>query len=137
MGRISMPQGRGSLKHNIRDYTQEEKSVLTNIDFNKTNQNIIFVHRNIKDAYEEIFGDAVREYNAKQKRNDQKIKDGWNHLSVKPSLSYGCFFTAPFINYYNIIFTFPLCGFFSANALASWLICSGLLASKCSLCHFV
>ena len=85
MGRISMPQGRGSLKHNIRDYTQEEKSVHTNIDFDKTNQNIIFVHRNIKDAYEEIFGDAVREYNAKQKRNDRKIKDDDYLSKVKTS----------------------------------------------------
>lgn len=85
MGRISMPQGRGSLKHNIRDYTQEEKSVHTNIDFNKTNQNIIFVHRNIKDAYEEIFGDAVREYNAKQKRNDRKIKDDDYLSKIKTS----------------------------------------------------
>lgn len=85
MGRISMPQGRGSLKHNIRDYTQEEKSVHTNIDFDKTNQNIIFVHRNIKDAYEKIFGDAVREYNAKQKRNDRKIKDDDYLSKVKTS----------------------------------------------------
>lgn len=85
MGRISMPQGRGSLKHNIRDYTQEEKSVHTNIDFDKTNQNFIFVHRNIKDAYEEIFGDAVREYNTKQKRNDRKIKDDDYLSKIKTS----------------------------------------------------
>lgn len=85
MGRISMPQGRGSLKHNIRDYTQEEKSVHTNIDFDRTNQNIIFVHRNIKYAYEEIFGDAVREYNTKQKRNDRKIKDDDYLSKIKTS----------------------------------------------------
>jgi len=85
MGRISMPQGRGSLKHNIRDYTQEEKSVHTNIDFDKTDQNIVFVHKNIKDAYEEIFGDSVREYNAKQKRNDRKIKDNDYLSKVKTS----------------------------------------------------
>ena len=75
MGRISMPQGRGSLKHNIRDYTEEEKVLHENINFNKTSQNIIFVHKNVKDAYEEIFGDYVREYNSKQKRTDRKIKN--------------------------------------------------------------
>lgn len=75
MGRISMPQGRGSLKHNIRDYSQEERAIHKNIHFEKIDQNIVFVHKDIKEAYEEIFGDYVREYNAKQKRNDRKIKN--------------------------------------------------------------
>ena len=85
MGRISMPQGRGSLKHNIRDYTEEEKVLHENINFNKTSQNIVFVHKNVKDAYEEIFGDYVREYNSKQKRNDRKIKNDDYLSKIKSS----------------------------------------------------
>jgi len=85
MGRISMPQGRGSLKHNIRDYTQEERAIHKNIHFDKSDQNIVFVHKDIKDAYEEIFGDSVREYNAKQRRNDRKIKNDDYLSKIKTS----------------------------------------------------
>lgn len=37
--------------------------------------NIVYVQIPIEKAYEEIFGQAVADYNAKQKRNDRKIEN--------------------------------------------------------------
>jgi hypothetical protein len=42
------------------------------------------VHADVKDAYERLFGAAVREYDNKQKRADRKIGDYFTHLSEMP-----------------------------------------------------
>lgn len=34
---------------------------------------VLFIRESLADAYEKFFGEAVREYNAGQKRNDRKI----------------------------------------------------------------
>ena len=80
MGRISMPQGKGSQLHNRRDYAKIGKPVPDNINSALTAENIVLVDKNIKDAYHDIFGDAVAEYNAKQKRADRKIDDYYTHI---------------------------------------------------------
>ncbi len=59
---ISFVKGKGSLSHNNRDF------VTKNVD----RENI---QQSLKEAYEQIFGPAVAEYNAKQKRKDRHIKD--------------------------------------------------------------
>ena len=64
---ISFVKGRGIINHNNRTFTAE------NVDASRTPLNITYVKIPIEQAYEEIFGDAVAEYNAKQKRNDRKI----------------------------------------------------------------
>lgn len=64
---ISFVKGRGIINHNNRTFTAE------NVDATRTPLNITYVKIPIEQAYEEIFGDAVAEYNAKQKRNDRKI----------------------------------------------------------------
>ena len=33
-----------------------------------------------RQAYRRIFGEALRDYNARQKRDDRKIKDYYNHI---------------------------------------------------------
>lgn len=38
------------------------------------------MQKDIKEMYQEIFGDAVEQYNAKQKRNDRKIKDYYSKV---------------------------------------------------------
>lgn len=73
MGRISMPQGKGSQMHNRRDYEKIGQDIPDNIDTSKTQDNIILVDMDVKEAYQEIFGEAVEKYNAKQKRDDRKI----------------------------------------------------------------
>jgi hypothetical protein len=45
------------------------------IDFSKSDKNIYLEQTDIREKYEELFGEAVEEYNAKQKRADRKIED--------------------------------------------------------------
>lgn len=74
---ISHCQGKGSLSHNNRTFKPK------NVDSNRTHNNIIFVQEPIEQAYEKCFGKAVERYNAKQKRNDRKIKDGYFEHTFK------------------------------------------------------
>lgn len=72
-----------SIKHNNR-------SIEKDFDFNKkghqhikrlyTPLNEVLVHKNIKDVYEQEFGQAVKDYNAKQKRKDRKIEDYYSKV---------------------------------------------------------
>lgn len=80
MGRISMPQGRGSQLHNRRDYEKIGREIPENIDQTKAHENIILVDKEIREAYKEIFGEALEKYNNKQKRADRKIKDYYEHI---------------------------------------------------------
>lgn len=74
---ISFVKGKGSINHNNREF------IAKNVDASRTSMNVIYVQIPIEKAYEEIFGKAVADYNAKQKRNDRKIG---NYLSkVKQS----------------------------------------------------
>lgn len=66
---ISVTKGRGSVQHNNRQFLTE------NIDRQRVKDNIVYVKQDIKDAYQQVFGKAVEEYNAKQKRKDRKIDD--------------------------------------------------------------
>lgn len=80
MGRVSMPQGNGSQMHNRREYEKYGKPTPDNIDVSKSHENITLVDRDIKEAYREIFGEALDKYNAKQKRADRKIEDYCDHI---------------------------------------------------------
>lgn len=80
MGQVSMPQGKGSQMHNRREYEQIGKPIPDNIDGSKSSENIILVDKDIREAYREIFGEALDKYNAKQKRADRKIEDYCDHI---------------------------------------------------------
>lgn len=80
MGRVSMPQGKGSQMHNRREYEKFGKPIPDNIDVSKSSENIILVDKDLKEAYHEIFGEALEKYNDKQKRADRKIEDYCDHI---------------------------------------------------------
>lgn len=80
MGRVSMPQGKGSQMHNRREYEKYGKPVPDNIDVSKSSENITLVDKDIREAYREIFGEALEKYNGKQKRADRKIEDYCDHI---------------------------------------------------------
>lgn len=80
MGRISMPQGKGSQMHNRREYEKYGLRTPDNIDVSKSSENIILVDKDIKQAYQEIFGEALEKYNCKQKRADRRIVDYYDHI---------------------------------------------------------
>lgn len=64
--------------HNIRDkrYVSNQE----HIDPTLSNQNIILCDVPVRQAYEDIFGKAVKEYNSLQKRADRRIDDYYNKI---------------------------------------------------------
>lgn len=80
MGRVTMSQGKGSQMHNKREYEKYGKPIPDNIDPSKSHENIFMVDKDIREAYQEIFGEALAKYNAKQKRADRKISDYYDHI---------------------------------------------------------
>ena len=63
--------GKGSLSHNNREF------YANNVDKSRTKDNICFRQESLQVAYDKCYGSAVEEYNAKQKREDRKIKNGY------------------------------------------------------------
>ena len=53
MGRVSMPQGKGSQMHNRREYEKYGKPTPDNIDVSKSHENITLVDKDIKEAKRE------------------------------------------------------------------------------------
>ena len=75
---ISMCEGKGSLSHNNREFSAK------NIDPFRTPDNIIFVQQDLGETYHQLFDEVVERYNARQKRNDRKIGDYFEHLFNRP-----------------------------------------------------
>lgn len=74
---MSVTKGYGNQKHNMR--TQERHPV--NVDANRTVDNIVLRNDNMRDAYKSLFNESVSEYNAKQTRNDRKVKDYYSKIA--------------------------------------------------------
>ena len=72
--RISFGQGHGSLAHNNREF------MAANVDPLRTPNNVIFVQQPIAEAYDRLFKESTERYNVRQKRNDRKIGDYYEHL---------------------------------------------------------
>ncbi len=66
---ISFPKGRGHLTHNNRDF------ICNNVVPERTTWNRIYIQEPLRDAYEKCFGQALRDYNAAQKRKDRQKDD--------------------------------------------------------------
>lgn len=67
---ISFPKGRGHLSHNNRDFISK------NVVPERISWNRIYKQESLEDAYEKCFGQALKDYNASQKRKDRK-KDNY------------------------------------------------------------
>jgi hypothetical protein len=80
MGRVSMPQGKGSQLHNRRGYESIGRAIPEHIDQKRTHENVTLVDIPIKQAYDELFGEALAAYNAKQRRSDRKIASYYEHV---------------------------------------------------------
>lgn len=66
---ISFPKGKGHLTHNNRDF------ICNNVVAERTAWNRIYIQEPLRDAYEKCFGQALRDYNATQKRKDRQKED--------------------------------------------------------------
>ncbi|MCQ2470282.1 MAG: plasmid recombination protein, partial [Ruminococcus sp.] len=51
-----------------------------NVDRNRMQNNVTFIRQPIAEAYEQLFAESTERYNAKQKRNDRKISNYYEHL---------------------------------------------------------
>lgn len=71
---FSISKGKGSIKHNTREFSA------SNVDKSRTQDNVILKNDDIKQAYQRLFDVALKKYNAKQKRNDRKIKNYYDHI---------------------------------------------------------
>jgi len=71
---FSKASKRTSIKHNNR-----EKSI-DHVDESKSDQNVYLRQESIQSLYEREFGEALENYNAKQKRNDRKIDNYYSHI---------------------------------------------------------
>ena len=72
---ISISKGRGSIAHNNREFIAE------NVKKERIKDNITFKKESLESAYEYLFGDAIREYNANQKRADRRIDGVKGYMS--------------------------------------------------------
>jgi len=72
--KISHARGRGSLNHNNRNH------IYKNVDANRTHLNIYYAKETLSEAYDKCFGEALANYNTKQKRADRKIENYYIHL---------------------------------------------------------
>lgn len=60
--------------------SEKEKELNPHIDESRSDENKYLIQKDIRELYEEEFGDALEKYNAKQRRKDRKIKDYYKHI---------------------------------------------------------
>nr|WNL64406.1 Plasmid recombination enzyme [Brochothrix thermosphacta] len=60
--------------------SDKEKERNSHIDSERSSENKYLVQRDLKELYQEEFGGALENYNAKQKRKDRKIDDYFKHI---------------------------------------------------------
>ena len=73
LGKGYAPHG-SNIQHNNRKFTA------ANVDATRIANNIIYKQQYIEDAYNQLFGKALREYNAEQKKECRKIDDYYAHI---------------------------------------------------------
>ena len=71
---ISFRVDDGVIEHNNRTV------IAKNVDISRTEDNITYINTDIRDFYNQIFGEALSEYNSHQKRADRKITDYYEHI---------------------------------------------------------
>lgn len=72
MKSATVRNGQGSRRHNVRDYKEMPKHI--DPELSKNNETLVDIP--LWKAYEQIFGDVIREYNEKQTRADRKYEGG-------------------------------------------------------------
>ncbi len=70
-----------NIDHNNRQMTRNELRTNQHINLDRSSSNVYLVKEDIKELYEREFGQALENYNNKQKRNDRKIENYYDHIS--------------------------------------------------------
>ena len=72
---VSFVKGKGNINHNNRKFLTD------NIDRDRVKNNIIYVQKDLKEFYKELFQEEVDEYNSNQKRADRKINSYYDKIA--------------------------------------------------------
>ncbi len=71
---VSFRQDAGSIEHNNRIFVAE------NVDSSRSTDNIVYVQKDLRELYHELFDDALIEYNSAQTRKDRVIENYYEHI---------------------------------------------------------
>lgn len=71
---ISFRIDEGVIEHNNRIF------IAKNVDGERVQDNITYCRQDIREKYDELFGQALAEYNARQKQASRRIPDYYEHL---------------------------------------------------------
>ena len=74
LGKASV-KGGANVEHNNREF------LAGNIDVGRMVDNITYVRQDVREVYDELFGEVLEQYNAKQTRKDRQIHDYFTHIS--------------------------------------------------------
>lgn len=77
----SFTLGKASVQHNANIEHNNRKFIAGNINREKVSDNITYVQQDVRDAYQELFGKALKEYNSKQRQPCRRINDYFKHIS--------------------------------------------------------
>lgn len=72
---VSFVKGKGNVNHNNRKFLTD------NIDKDRVKDNIIYIQKDLREFYKEIFQNEVDQYNLKQKRADRKIDSYYDKIA--------------------------------------------------------
>ena len=78
---VSFTLGKASAAHGANVAHNNRKYLADNVKPRETNHNINFKMQRVESAYQELFGAAVAEYNARQKRPCRRIQDYYAHIA--------------------------------------------------------
>ncbi|MGN7410982.1 plasmid recombination protein [Sporosarcina sp. SAFN-010] len=76
-----------NIKHNNRTMSEKDKERNSHINESYSHENVYLVQKDLKELYQEEFGEALENYNAKQKRNDRKIDNYYEHIQASKKTS--------------------------------------------------
>lgn len=77
---VSFVLGKASGAHSANVDHNNRKFVADNIDSSRTYQNITYVKEDIQESYEKLFGEALKEYNDKQKQPCRRIDNYYERI---------------------------------------------------------
>lgn len=78
---ISFTLGKASAAHGANVNHNNRKFLADNINPAETPHNISYKMQSVESAYQELFGEAVKEYNEQQKRPCRRITDYYSHIA--------------------------------------------------------
>ena len=78
---ISFTLGKSSVPHEANVEHNNREFIANNVNKSKISENITYIKQDVHEAYQELFGQSLAEYNSKQTRRDRIIPDYFEHIS--------------------------------------------------------